>query len=402
MDNKYFNIDETLFAITEKYSEAIEALVSIGFANIKDEEQRKSFGKSITLKTALTMKNVDIESFVENLVEIISNKNNKADINIQGVLPCPVRVPLMESFENWLKENDVESNIEYELKAASMGVDWLLELIENSDSADVIADIFISAGFDLFFDKKLIGKYKSEKIFEDFTGIIHYNSDFENEYISLKDPDNEYSMIGVVPAVFLINKDELGEREMPTSWKDLLSGEFESKVSLPVGDFDLFNAILLTIQANYGDEGVKKLGECLLKSMHPSEMVKSHIRKSEKPIVTIMPYFFTKTVKEGGPMVAVWPKDGAIISPIFMLSKKERKEELKPIVDFFASKEVGEILSHNGRFPSINPNVDNMISSNNKYMWLGWDAIKKTDIGEMIKKCENIFNEVTKDVVNGV
>lgn len=398
MDNKYFKIDDTLFDITEKYEEAIEALVSIGFTNIKDNNQRKNFGKSITLKTALTMKKVDIESFVEQLVEKISSNNNKADLNIQGVLPCPVRVPLMEAFENWLKENQLESRIEYDLKAASMGVDWLLESIESSDSADVLADIFISAGFDLFFDKNLIGKYKSEKVFEDITQINHYNSDFENEEIILKDPDNEYSMIGVVPAIFLINTDELGESEMPSSWEDLLSGEFENKVSLPVGDFDLFNAILLTIHANYGDEGVKKLGKSLLKSMHPSEMVKSHIRKTEKPIVTIMPYFFTKTVREGGPMVAVWPKDGAIISPIFMLSKKDKKEELKPIVDFFASKEVGEILSHNGRFPSVNPNVDNMIPSDNKYMWLGWDNIKKTDIGKMIKRCENLFNQTIKEV----
>lgn len=127
--------------------------------------------------------------------------------------------------------------------------------------------------------------------------------------------------------------------------------------------------------------------------MHPSEMVKSHIKKISRPKITIMPYFFTKMTKRGGPMKAVWPSDGAIISPIFMLSKKKKSEQLKPIIDFFASKEVGEILSHNGKFPSINPYVDNMIPNDQKYMWLGWDFINENNIGDLIEKCEKIFNE---------
>ncbi|WP_066500891.1 ABC transporter substrate-binding protein [Abyssisolibacter fermentans] len=413
MENKYFDIKDTLFDITEKYKEVIDLLVSVGFDNIKDEKQRKTIGKSITLETALKMKKINVDTFTKQLIDIIEDTQNNidevleaneiiknADVKIEGILPCPVRVPLTEAFQEWVEENrdELDMTIGYELKAASMGVDWLKTSLEKTGTVDVLADIFISAGFDLFFDKDLIGKYKSENVFEDITDMEHYNKDFENEYMNLKDPDNQYSMIGVVPAVFLVNMDELNELKMPTSWEDILSEEFENKVSLPIGDFDLFNAILLNIYNQYGEDGVKKLGKSLLKSMHPSEMVKSHIRKTEKPVVTIMPYFFTKMTKRGGPMKAVWPKDGAIISPIFMLSKKEKKEKLKPIVDFFASEKVGEILSHNGRFPSVNPNVDNMISSEHKYMWLGWDNIKNSDIGSLISKCEKLFNEAVSEV----
>jgi ABC-type Fe3+ transport system substrate-binding protein len=412
MENKYFDIKDTLYDITEKYEEAKDLLISAGIDSIKNEEQRQKIGKSITLEMALKMKKVNIETFSKQLIGLIEASKNTmeelpektdtadTDIRIEGILPCPVRVPLMESFQEWMKEHEAETDltIGYELKAASMGVDWLKDSLEKSESADVLADIFISAGFDLFFDKDLIGKYKSENVFEDITGMSHYNKDFENDYMSLKDPDNEYSMIGVVPAIFLVNSEELNGRKMPTSWDDILGEEFENSVSLPIGDFDLFNAILLNIQNKYGDEGVMKLGKSLLQSMHPSEMVKSHIKKTGKPVVTIMPYFFTKMTKRGGPMKAVWPKDGAIISPIFMLTKKEGKEKLKPIVDFFASVKVGEILSHNGRFPSVNPDVDNMISKEQKYMWYGWDNIKKNDIGKLITKCEKLFHESVKEV----
>lgn len=91
----------------------------------------------------------------------------------------------------------------------------------------------------------------------------------------------------------MINEQELGDIPAPKTWKDLMKPEFTNRVSLPVGDFDLFNAILLNIRNTYGDKGVELLGRSFMKSMHPAEMVKSD-RKEAPPTVTIMPYFFRK------------------------------------------------------------------------------------------------------------
>lgn len=408
MVNKYFDIEDTLYDITGKYPETIELLVGIGFDSLKDEKLRESIGKKISLQMALNMKKLNVQTFEEKLIEsinlnrvnvdkslIIKEKTENPDIKIEGVLPCPVRIPLLEGFNKWMEDkgNSLNLKVDYELKAASMGVDFIKQNIEKAESEEELSDIFISAGFDLFFDKKLLGKFKEKGIFEDLTGFERLNKDFDNNEISLKDPDGQYSMIGVVPAVFLVNTEELGELKVPSSWEDILKPEFENKVSLPIGDFDLFNSILLNIYKKYGEDGVRRLGKSLLRSMHPSEMVKSYVKKGEKPVVTIMPYFFTKMTKRGGPMQAVWPKDGAIISPIFMLSKKSKKEMIQPFIDFFSSKEVGEILSYNGKFPTVNPEVDNMISSEHKYMWLGWDFIKQNDIAKLIKDLEKCFNE---------
>lgn len=389
------NIKDTLFNITEKYKEATELLISLGFDNLKDDNLRKIIGSSISLENVLKSKKINADTFVNQLMErieenkIVQNKY-KETIRITGVLPCPVKVPLMETFEKWLSEQNFDFNLNYELKAASMGIDWIKNDLENSEK---VPDLFISAGFDLFFDKNLLGKYKSENLFEDITGIQKYNQDF-SEY-NLEDPSGQYSILGIVPAVFLVNKDELKGRKIPQSWEELMSGEFANNVSLPISDFDLFNALLLNMYKIYGEDGIRRLARVFQKNMHPSEMVKSHMKR-ERPAITIMPYFFTWMVREGSPMELVWPKDGAIISPIFMLSKKETKNKTKKIVDFFASKEAGEILSHKGKMPSVNPEVDNEIPKENKYIWLGWDFIKENDISSLIKKCENIFNETLK------
>lgn len=406
--NKYFDIKDSLYEITKKYPETLDLFISIGFENMKDEKKREVIGKSISLEMALLTKKINVNTFTERLVEIIEEKKNavdqaliqkakkvKSDVKIDGILPCPVRVPLMDSFSKWMDDigNKLNITVDYELKAASSGVDWLKQSIKKAESEEDLSDLFISAGFDLFFDNNLMGKFKSKGIFEDITGFEKLNKDFDNEYINLKDPNGQYSMIGVAPAVFLINIDELNGREMPKSWEDILKPEFENSVSLPIRDFDLFNSILLNIYKKYGEDGIKRLGRSLLKSMHPSQMVKSHIKKSTKPVVSIMPYFFTWMTKNAGPMKAVWPDDGAIISPIFMLSKKSKKDKIKPFVDFFASKEVGEILAYNGKMPSVNPYVDNMIPKDYKYMWIGWDYLNNNDIGKIIKECEKIFNE---------
>lgn len=385
-----FHMDQTVYDIINEVPQSKRIFEEIG---IKLDEANIAMSKKITLKMALAMKKVSAEAFEEKLRSALEEgTGNQEKLRLQGVLPCPVKIPLLEAYSAWAEENDMNEKVDYELQAASMGLDWLVDAIDGKDNDDAIADVFISAGFDLFFDKNLIGKFKEKGVFKDITGFKHFNKDFDNEEMSLRDPDGHYSIIAVVPAVFLVNTDELNGRTAPRTWEDLLKPEFENSVSLPVGDFDLFNAILINIYKKYGEEGVRKLGKSMMMDMHPAEMVKSH-RKPQRPAVTIMPYFFTKMTKNGGPMEAVWPADGAIISPIFLLSKASKSEEVKPLVDFFASQELAEILSYNGKFPSTRPDFDNMLSPDQKYMWIGWDFIKENDINQIIKTCEKLFEE---------
>ena len=404
----YFNPEDTLLKITEDYPETVPVFVSNGFPQMADEDKRARFAGTISLGNALVLKQLDHDIFTGLLQEAIKQKReNGTDVTlaeheekaggemlkVAGLLPCPVRLPLMEQFNAFHEEykNTYRISIDHDLKAASMGLDWIKEHIDGVDDASLLPDLFLSAGFDMFFDEKKIGKFKKQGVFKDSSGLDVFNPDFEE--IHLKDPAGHYGMIGVVPAVFLVNLDELDGREQPRSWEDILKPEFERRVSLPVGDFDLFNAILLNIHKLYGEEGVRKLGRSLLEAMHPSQMVKSNRKKEDKPIVTIMPYFFTKMVLSGSGMAAVWPEDGAIISPIFMLSKKDRIEKLQPVIDFFASREVGEVLSHKGLFPSVHPEVDNKIDREKTYLWLGWDYIYSHDIAGLISHCEEIFNQ---------
>lgn len=396
----------TLFEITEKYSETIPVFVSNGFPQMEDAKKRATIGKSITLQVAVSMKKMDLNAFIQLLEETIKAQSDDIDVtltqteksadsdalNVVGILPCPVRIPLMEKWSAYLKGRNERglSAVNHELKAASMGLDWVQKNIDSVDDPDKLPDLFMSAGFDMFFDKKRFGRFRQQGVFTDITNITQYNSDFSS--LNIKDPKGLYSIIAVVPALFLVNGEELGDRKAPKSWEDLLDPIYEKSVSLPVSDFDLFNAILLNIHKKYGDEGVQALGRSLLESMHPAEMVRSEQRKVNKPAITIMPYFFSKMVKEGGPLQAIWPEDGSILSPIFMLAKSSKTNELKDIADFFGSEEVGNLLANQGLFPSTHPNVSNTLPENSPFMWLGWDYIEQHDLSKLITHCEDLFN----------
>ena len=396
----YFKAEDTLFEITEKYPQTIKVFVEQGFEQLADKEKRATLGKALRLNIALSMRNIDETAFADLLNQAIegANSNNSyidpsKKINIKGLLPCPVRLPLQEALDEFIENSTDHIQVEAQLKAASMGLDWIKDEILSAEKAENLDDLYISAGFDMFFEDSYFGRFIKTGEFADPMPWKSINGDFDHDGLRLKDPKSRYGIIAVVPAIFLVNTELIGDRPVPQSWEDLLNPIYANSISLPVSDFDLFNAILLTLSQRYGTEAITALGKNMQQSMHPAQMVKSERSKNQKPAITIMPYFFTKMAKVGGVMQAIWPKDGAIISPIFAIGKAKRFAQMEKLADFFGSSKLAEILSHQGLFPSLNPVIDNKIPKENGYMWLGWDYIDSHNLNQEFEACDKLFND---------
>jgi len=106
-----------------------------------------------------------------------------------------------------------------------------------------------------------------------------------------------------------------------------------------------------------------------------------------------MPYFFTRMAKRFPHMDFVWPEDGAVISPIFMLTKKKKTEMMKPIIDLMSSEKIGRIFSEQGLFPSLLPEVDNNLPEGAEFMWPGWDFLREQNPGQLLKELEEEFHK---------
>ncbi len=400
----------TLFDITESHPETIDVFVANGYEHVGDESKRTAQGKLVSLSQAVKAKGKDLGAFVKLLENAV--KENRAeeditlktvedeskvfpsegDIRVAGLLPCPVRLPLLEAFDKVAAEVTQETGLSVgvRLAAASVGADVLEEGMNAIADESDLPDLFLSAGFEAFFDRRNMARFKDKGVFTD-RSWDRLNPLFKSH--DLKDPDGHYAMLAVVPAVFLVDKTQLEEGEsVPRTWKEILGPRFQRKIAMPVGDFDLFNGILLTIWKYYGDEGVEAIGRNLLEGMHPSQTAGRFAPKGGKgPMVSVIPYFFSKMAQFNPDAEIVWPEDGAVISPIFMLLKNSSPAGAARIADFFASKEVGEILAHRGLFPSCHPEVENKVPESAPFMWLGWDFIRDNDLGQLIPQVNDIF-----------
>ncbi|MCI5996697.1 MAG: ABC transporter substrate-binding protein [Peptoniphilaceae bacterium] len=396
------NFDDKLYNILNGNEKLLKFFINNGLDQLKNEKMLKTMGKIVTLDMALKVKGINKKSFKEKLDMFFSNEQQEADITlaekdtiegdiiVKGVLPCPIKVPLLEAFDNFSKEQREKGlNIGYDLRSANLGINWIEDDFKNNDF-DKIADVFVSAGFELFFDKEYIGKYMNEEKFK--INIEKINEDFDNEKISLKDLKNRYHIISVVPCVFLVNENNLNGRNVPLSWEKLLfSGEYDDSVAIPLGDLDMFNAIMVNIYAKWGENGIKALARIYKKSLHPAEMVKKNGNQKNNPVVNISPYFFTQMIGKNSALKVIWPQDGALVSPIFLVAKKDKKN-IETIIDFFTNVETGNILSANGKFPTTIYGVDNNLDESQNFLFCGWDFIHSNNIMDILRKCENIFN----------
>ena len=192
----YISKSMSIKSIVEKYPETIPVFANIGFKGLDNPAVlQKLEEQGITLEKAMMIKKEDVDAFIPMLQHAIASVEREdegvKEASLMGLLPCPVRIPLLEGFEKYLADNK-DIKVKYELKAAYSGLGWIKDEVIDKNDIDKLADMFISAGFDLFFDKDLMGKFKEQGIFKDMTGIEKYNSDFDNENIHLKDQHGDY------------------------------------------------------------------------------------------------------------------------------------------------------------------------------------------------------------------
>lgn len=386
------DLQKTILDLTTEQPEILEFLINNGFEQLSNPLILKSMGASMTLDRALKLRKINAELFTQKLDQYLAQmaenpdftkkgaKDGRGDVDIKGVLPCPIHMPLRDAITAFTEKLQAEEEISItmDLRSANLGISWI------ADEPDIIT----SAGFEFFFSKEMKEKYLEPGIYSG--GGYPVDPDFARRGADLADPNGHYHIMGVVPAIFIVNKKALNGREMPRAWKDLLKPEYAASVAIPHGDLDLYNAITLTIMSHYGEEGIRALGRATAEDLHPSQMTASKAARP-LPLVNVAPYFFSLMVNDPN-LEVVWPEDGAIVSPIFMIARTGN-EKVKKITDYLCSAEVAELFSHSGKFPATRPGTDNHLTEDQKMLFPGWDFLNSVDVEEVLERSDRIFRE---------
>jgi ABC-type Fe3+ transport system substrate-binding protein len=398
----------SIYQILSEYPFLLKIFKQHGMEKFENREVLENLGPLLKLKTALSMVSVNEDSFIELLNQAVLDSEAKGDfiladsperqkeLTLLALLPCGMKMPFSRAFDDFSAEyrkqmnnvlhSLVEGNVNHELSYYAY--------IDLVTSIDELPDIIVSSDINSFYHKPFQENFLNKGYFVNLASSP-MNIDFES--IGFADPRGQFTMISANLLVLVTIDELMKDNTRPESWKDLLKDECRNRVVMRGQDGFFCNGVLLPFYRMYSMEGIKKLASSVYTGLHPSEMVKMiDSKKGDVPPMYIMPLFFARKIQDKSRITINIPSEGAIVSPVQMLVKKTAVNRVKEIADFLCGKEFGEISSR-AFFPTTNPEVDNNLEDVGSLYWLGWDFLMNTDIGELKKEIEEVFNKQFKE-----
>jgi ABC-type Fe3+ transport system substrate-binding protein len=259
---------------------------------------------------------------------------------------------------------------------------WMVDDIH--DFPDVVA----SMGFGDFFRKEFVERFVKKGYFRT-AWKASINEPFEKA--GFRDPDGWYTIYSVFPYVMLVDQRKLDGRPVPRQWSDLLDQRFRESIIMNGADGSVSEVPLLYFFKEHGEEGLIRLAANFREAWHPAQMAKAAASKNSRGTpVYVMPWFFAQARCPSDGIEVVWPEDGALTSPVYLLVKESKFTELAPLVECITGADLGA-MSARACFPSLNPEVDNRLPEHASFKWIGWDYIKSNDIEELRTHTSDVF-----------
>jgi ABC-type Fe3+ transport system substrate-binding protein len=398
-------LDLTVADLALRCPEALQVLAANGCGAVVEPENLSIYGPILRLSTLLRSQRIDPELFFSQLsvartAELAGAKTAavSANLNLFALLPCPLKVPLEEAFLAFLSRLPASRRaaLTFSIEGnANTQLDYA-DYADHFQSLDEMPDIIITPGFNSFFHRLFVTRFIDTSLFQNVNG---YAGDPQLAPLGIIDPEGHYTMLAMNLLVLVANHQRLGSRAVPRRWADLLQPEFADSIAIRGNKDGTFcETLLLTIYKDFGAQGLAQLGRNVRYGWHPSQMVKAAMTGGEDaPAVSVMPLFFANTMKGRGNVSVIWPEDGALVSPVTMLVKKEKREALQEVVDFLAGPEVARICA-GAFFPSVHPEVDNRLPENAAFKWIGWDYVKNNDLKTLIAQTNDTFQRAFLEV----
>ncbi|MRY42916.1 iron ABC transporter substrate-binding protein, partial [Parabacteroides distasonis] len=270
----------------------------------------------------------------------MKNIIDKSEYDVLGLLPCPIKVPIEIGFDEMINNLESECDFKYLVEGnANYEVMWMDES-SYIPKKEELPKIIISAGVNSFYRKDFRAKAIEEKYFKEIKSIEDGKL-IENDF---SDPKGNYYIMALNHLVMAVDLTKLNNRNIPTSWGELLNSSFKKEVAIRGKRGKYCETTLLAIYKDYGMEGIMKLKELVGFGGHPAEMVKNAGKGIENsPTISVIPYFYARLLKNNKNVKIVWPEEGAIVSPVTLLVQNDISNMLENVVSYFTSEQVRNI-----------------------------------------------------------
>ncbi len=346
-----------------------------------------SFLKTLTLASFMKMRELNPEIFLpllEKRIEacetpmLYTEDAPPVKPDFLGYMVCPVKHLFKESYEEAMLKH-LEKTGEKFVSFVPMGCGGAdpYEDIWQSHNIDELPDIVGSIGFGSFYRSQFTSRFLDSGYYESCQ-MKPMPEPFASA--GIEDPLGVYTVYAVYTYVILVDYKKLKDLPVPRSWSDLLRPEYKNNIIVGGSDDYISEVLLVNIWKDYGQEGLDRLLPNIRDGWHASQMAKAAgSSMSNGAAIYVLPWFFAKSCPNTEHTEIIWPEDGAMASPMYMLVKKSEKERLKPVIDYMTGKELASIMS-SSFFPSVHPEAENSLPEGAKIKWLGWDFIRERDM----------------------
>lgn len=399
-------LDLTIAALIERHPETRPVFAAHGLEALVSEDGLRVLAPFLTLGTALRSRGLAADSFLRLLSEAVQvdelleapglpDYSRQGELTLLALMPCGLKVPFSRAITAFLEElrrqqglpvtYAVEGNLNQELSYYSYVAD--VERVEE------LPDIIVSADFNSFYYHDFYKRFVAPGHFVAPAGP---EPTAAYRQAGIPDPAHQYFVFGVNPLVIVADLDKVGDRPLPSCWDDLQDPLWERDITLR-GNQDFFcHAVLLPIYKERGAEALRRLGPNVRQGLHPAQMVKN-IDSGQGGALYVMPEFFAHRVKRQERIRIIWPEDGALASPVTLQVKKDKVDELKPVLDYLAGPELAMTLV-GARFPVPHADVPGELQGA-PLKWLGWDTLRAHDIARLNAEIDAVFMPAVKGVL---
>lgn len=208
-----------------------------------------------------------------------------------------------------------------------------------------------------------------------------------------RDPQEDFTIFGLYPYVIMVDHTMLGKLPVPSGWHDLLRPEYADQIIAVGSSNKISELLLLTLYKEYGNEGIIKLAANIKDGWHGRVMVKtvqSPEVHTEGAGIYVIPWLFARQCKDLEHVSVIWPEEGALVNPLFLLVKEAELARVKTITDFITGKSFAEQATAQD-FVMLHPGVDPGLPEGAAFNWLGWEFIRSNDLEQLKPQVQEVF-----------
>jgi ABC-type Fe3+ transport system substrate-binding protein len=208
--------------------------------------------------------------------------------------------------------------------------------------------------------------------------------------LDLRDPLGVFNIYGAMPYVLLVNHRRLDGRPVPRRIDALTDSAYRGRVGSIYAPDDISELLLLEIWKQDGAAGIKALAENIAIAGGARELAASAAGGRDPYCVYVMSWFFARAVPRRDYLEVVWPEDGALLSPLYALLRREPTPAQRACAGFVFGADLGRVMAENG-FAHVHVDAPHPLPPDAKFRWVGWDYLREKDIRARVAEIEAVY-----------